>query len=116
MGRNGLPVAKFDWHKAAITSVEWSPQESSTLAVAGADDQLTLWDLALEDDPDADKAVHGRDDLKDIPPQLYFVHQGQRDMKEIHWHKQLPGVLACTASDSFHIFKPSNAGDGAGAA
>jgi len=114
--RNGLPVAKFDWHKAAITSVEWSPQESSTLAVSGADHQLTLWDLALEDDPDADTAMRGRDDLKDIPPQLYFVHQGQKDIKELHWHKQLPGVLASTASDSFHIFKPANAGDGAATA
>ena len=87
-------------------------QESSTLAVSGADDQLTLWDFALEDDPEADRAVANRDDLRDIPPQLYFVHQGQHDIKELHWHAQLPGVLSSTASDSFHIFKPANAGDG----
>ena len=55
----------------------------------------------------------GRDDLADLPPQLYFVHQGQRDIKEVHWHKQLPGVLGSTAGDSFHIFKPANSGDGA---
>ena len=36
------PVANFKWHKGAVTSLEWSPHESSTLAVAGADDQLTL--------------------------------------------------------------------------
>ena len=86
--------------------------ESSTVAVAGEDNQLTLWDLALEDDPEAERAVAGRPDLDDIPPQLYFVHQGQTDIKELHWHAQLPGVLGSTAGDSFHVFKPANAGDG----
>ena len=91
--RNGEPVARFHWHRGAITSVEWSPTESSSIAVSGADHQITLWDLALEDDPDADSAVKGREDLQDIPPQLYFVHQGQTDVKEVHWHNQLTGVL-----------------------
>ena len=112
---SGEPVAKFHWHKAAITSVEWSPLDSSSLAVAGEDHQLTLWDLALEEDPDAEAAQAGRPDLQDIPPQLYFVHQGQQDIKEVHWHPQLPGVLGSTAADHFHIFKPANHGDGAGA-
>ena len=80
--------------------------------MSGADDQLTLWDLALEADPEADAAQAGRDDLRDIPPQLYFVHQGQKDVKELHWHPQLPGVLSSTAADSYHIFKPANHGDG----
>eukprot|EP00966_Prymnesium_polylepis_P110385 2554206-Prymnesium_polylepis.3 len=31
--------------------------------------RITLWDLALEDDPDAEKAEAGRDDLRDIPSQ-----------------------------------------------
>jgi ribosome assembly protein RRB1 len=111
--RGGEPVARFDWHKGPITSVEWSPHESSTLAVSGDDDQLTLWDLALEDDPEAERAIEGRDDLADIPPQLFFVHQGQHHMKELHWHAQLPGVLASTAEDSVHVWKPANIGDGA---
>ena len=118
---DSTPVALFRWHTKAITSIEWSPHESSTVALTGADDQLTLWDLALEADPEADAAAQTREDLKDIPPQLYFVHQGQRDMKELHWHPQLPGVLSSTAGSSmapgahggsYHIFKPANHGDG----
>ena len=112
MLQSAKPVALFRWHKQAVASIEWSPHESSTLAVAGADDQLTLWDLALEADPEAEAAQAGRDDLRDIPPQLYFVHQGQKDIKELHWHPQLPGVLSSTASDSYNIFKPANHGDG----
>ena len=60
--QSGQPVAMFKWHKAGITSVEWSPLESSTIAVAGADNQVTLWDLALEEDPEAESAVSGLDD------------------------------------------------------
>ena len=44
------------------------PSESSTLAVSGADNELSLWDLALEDDEEADKAVKGHDSLKANPP------------------------------------------------
>jgi len=108
----GEPVARFHWHQAPITAVEWSPHESSTIAVSGADHQLTMWDLALEEDPEATSAVRGRDDLQGIPPQLFFVHQGQTDIKELHWHAQLPGVLGSTAGDSFHLLKPANSGDG----
>jgi hypothetical protein len=46
------------------------PSESSTLAVSGADNELSLWDLALEDDEEADKAVKGHDSLKAIPPPI----------------------------------------------
>ncbi|KAG8470286.1 hypothetical protein KFE25_008707 [Diacronema lutheri] len=106
--RAGSPVASFAWHKAPITSLEWNPNEHSSLAVSGADNQLTLWDMALEDDPEAQQAAVGRDDLADIPPQLYFVHQGQTNMKELHWHAQMPGMVLSTAEDGFHMFRPAN--------
>ncbi len=34
-----------------VTSVEWCPYESSMLATTSADNQLAVWDLALERDP-----------------------------------------------------------------
>ncbi|KAJ1625522.1 WD40-repeat-containing domain protein [Pavlovales sp. CCMP2436] len=106
--RAGAPVASFQWHKAAITSLEWNPNEHSSLAVSGADNQLTMWDMALEADPEAEQIAIGREDLADLPPQLWFVHQGQRDMKELHWHPQMPGMVLSTAEDGFHMFRPAN--------
>ncbi|KAF5352689.1 hypothetical protein D9756_006024 [Leucocoprinus leucothites] len=99
------PVAHFTWHKQPITSIEWHPTEDSIFAASGADDQVTLWDLAVEQDTEEfgmdDTAEGGRE----VPPQLLFVHQGQKDIKEVHWHPQIPGTIISTASDGFNLFK-----------
>ncbi|KAL3898387.1 MAG: hypothetical protein SGCHY_002775 [Lobulomycetales sp.] len=78
------PAASFSWHKQPITSVEWHPWESSMLSVSGADEQLTLWDLALEADFEQEVKVGGEE--VQVPPQLLFIHQGQQSIKEQHWH------------------------------
>lgn len=69
---------------------------------SGADNQVTLWDLAVEHDDD--EMINGPN-KQDIPPQLLFVHQGQKDVKEVHWHPQIPGAVISTALDGFNIFK-----------
>jgi len=98
--KNDQPIATFKHHSAPITSVEWHPTDSSVFTASGADNQITIWDLAVEkDDDNVDPTV------ADIPPQLLFIHMGQTDIKELHWHQKLPGVIVSTANSGFNIFK-----------
>lgn len=92
-------AASFQWHKDPITSLEWHSHDESSFA-ASADDQVTIWDLSTERDND-DSGV-------EVPQQLMFVHQGQQHLKEIHWHKQIPGCLLSTALSGINIFKTIN--------
>lgn len=94
-----------------ITSIEWHPTDESMLAASGADNQLTVWDLSVEADDEAAASMGGAGaaggGLKDLPPQLLFIHQGQTDIKELHFHPQIPGVIMSTAADGFNVFKPA---------
>lgn len=102
------PVASFDWHKAPIWSVEWCPTEESAFAAACADDSVTLWDLSVElDEEEAPSAGAGGagDASSQVPPQLLFVHQGQQEIKEVHWHPQIPGTVVSTAATGLDVFK-----------
>ncbi|CAL8290397.1 unnamed protein product [Merluccius merluccius] len=83
----------------SITSVEWNTIDSSVFAAAGADDGVSQWDLSVESSDVGARA----DGLKDLPPQLLFLHQGQSEVKEIHWHPQLPGVMISTALSGFNL-------------
>ncbi len=94
------PVATFKHHTAPITSVQWNRKDPTVLASSGADDQICLWDLALEkDEGDEDEQ------LKDLPPQLLFIHQGLQDIKELHWHPQVPGLVMSTSHSGFDVFR-----------
>ena len=98
--KTNTPIATFKHHSAPITSVEWHPSDSSVFVASGADNQISIWDLAVEkDDDNIDSS------LSEVPPQLLFIHMGQTDIKEIHWHKKLPGVVVSTAASGFNIFK-----------
>lgn len=44
------PVATFKHHTQPVTTVEWHPTEATVFASGGCDDQIALWDLALERD------------------------------------------------------------------
>lgn len=94
------PIATFKHHTAPITSVEWHPSESTIFAASASDDKLTLWDLSVEKD---DSSME--DDEQNLPPQLLFVHQGQSDIKELHWHPRISGTLISTALSGLNIFK-----------
>jgi ribosome assembly protein RRB1 len=85
--------------------VEWHSAEDSIFVAAGSDDQVTLWDLSVELDDEEIATKEVVTTGKEIPPQLLFVHQGQRDIKEVHWHPQIPGAIVSTAIDGFNVFK-----------
>lgn len=100
------PVASFNWHTAPISSVEWHPTEDSVFAASGRDDQVTLWDLSVEqDDDEAPSSEQYGANGRQVPSQLLFCHQGASEIKEVHWHSQIPGALISTSADGFHLFK-----------
>ncbi|RHZ01584.1 hypothetical protein DYB37_006726 [Aphanomyces astaci] len=104
--RSDSPVAHFRYHTAPVTSIEWHPTDESMLAVSGADNQISIWDMSVEEDAEA--AANVTTAKLDVPPQLLFIHQGQTDIKELHFHPQCPGLLVSTAADGFNVFKPAN--------
>ncbi|UPX15048.1 Ribosome assembly protein rrb1 [Ascochyta rabiei] len=95
------PVANFTFHKEQITSVEWHPTDDSIVAVCAGDNTLTLWDLAVELDDEESRDTAG---VQDVPPQLLFVHYMDQ-IKEAHWHPQIPGTIMATGGSGFGVFK-----------
>jgi ribosome assembly protein RRB1 len=103
---NKSPLANFKYHKGPVTSIEWAPHDESVICLSSADNQVTVWDLSVEAD-DEPSAAAADPSLADFPAQLLFIHQGQSNVKEIHFHPQIPGVIMTTAEDGFNIFKPA---------
>jgi ribosome assembly protein RRB1 len=117
--------ADFNYHKKPITSVRWHPHEDSVFVASSEDGLVTLWDLGLEADAEevAREATGAAMVDYSIPPQLLFEHMGQTDVKEVHFHPQIPSLVLSTAADGIDIFKTANsdvllppAADGDGAA
>jgi len=107
--KEGKTLGDFSWHKAPVSSIAWHPTDESVLAVGVANDQISVWDLALEDDQEHARATAGLSEqvvgssgqAVDVPPQLLFLHCGQRDPKEIRFHPQIPGMIGSTAFNGF---------------
>ena len=100
--KNFESITRIRWHTDAITSLQFEPGEDSVLAVASADNKLTIWDFSVEVD-ESEQAPSG----DDIPPQLMFLHQGQNNLKELRFHPYYREMLVTTAEDSYNIFRPN---------
>lgn len=99
------PVASYNFHKAAITAIQFNPLDESIVAVASEDNTVTLWDLSVEADDDEVKEQYNENkELQEIPAQLLFVHW-QREVKDVKWHRQIPGCLVSTGGDGLVVWK-----------
>ena len=95
------PVASYTFHKEQITCVEWHPTDDSIVLICAGDNTITLWDLAVELDDEESRDTAG---VQDVPPQLLFVHYMEQ-IKEAHWHPQIPGTIMATGGSGFGLFK-----------
>ncbi|TNN09477.1 Glutamate-rich WD repeat-containing protein isoform 1 [Schistosoma japonicum] len=103
------------YHKKPITSVEWHPNDTGVFVATCEDDQASFWDINLEQPERGIKSPSGpssshetnEEDL-DIPVQMLFVHSGQTELKEAHWHPQIPGLIFTTALNGYNVFRTCN--------
>lgn len=102
------PLTEIGFHQDSICSIAWQPHDEWTLAVAGLDDRISIWDLSVETDapslPGQEMSIDPRDE---IPDQLLFLHQGQQELREMQWHPAYKDVMVSTAIDSFNVFQPA---------
>ncbi|KER20514.1 hypothetical protein T265_10945 [Opisthorchis viverrini] len=99
----------YDYHTKPITSVEWHPNDAGVFVATSEDDQVTIWDTTLEQaDQPMDDALAKGDETANLPVQLLFIHCGQTEIKEAHWHPQIPGLLVVTSIDGFNVFRTCN--------
>ena len=81
--------------------------------MSSADDKVSLWDFSVEpDELGGEVAVRTRpgeqgEEVEEIPPQLMFLHQGQKNVKEVRFHPLFDSMLLSTAEDSYNVFRPN---------
>ncbi|KAA0190980.1 Glutamate-rich WD repeat containing [Fasciolopsis buskii] len=97
----------YNFHKKPITSVEWNSNDPGVFVATSEDDQVTLWDTTLEQAEIPEDGTTSNA-TANLPVQLLFIHSGQTEVKESHWHPQIPGLLFTTALNGFNVFRTCN--------
>ncbi|CAD8210558.1 unnamed protein product [Paramecium octaurelia] len=91
-------ISEIQFHNKAITSIQFQPNSDSSIAVSSEDHKLSIWDFAVENE---------NNNVDDIPDQLMFVHQGQKDLKELKYHPIYYEMIVSTSANGFNVFKPT---------
>lgn len=103
------PISNILYHKGPITAIDWDPQEKSTqIVVSSEDNRVSIWDFSVEADSNK---VKDANDNKDIPDNLVFLHQGQKNVKDVKFHPYYRDFVLSSAENGINVFKPNFSGD-----
>ncbi|KAF2285140.1 hypothetical protein GH714_038803 [Hevea brasiliensis] len=91
----GIPVYKFEGHKAAVLCVQWSPDKSSVFGSSAEDGLLNIWDYEK-----VGKKVERPTRATTSPAGLFFQHAGHRDkVVDFHWNVSDPWTIVSVSDD-----------------
>lgn len=79
----------YKWHCTPISFVRW---KDDNVFLTGSDEQVCLWDITLEDE-----------EALEVPKNLLFVHQGQRNYKDCAFYGN---KIIVTSEDGLCVFEP----------
>ncbi|CAB4070199.1 RRB1 [Lepeophtheirus salmonis] len=95
-------VNVINWNRSELFIVSGGDDRAIKVLFgsAGEDDQVVIWDLSVEKNASLKDAK-----VADLPPHFLFIHQRLEDLTEMHWHKQIPGLMMATSHTGLDVFR-----------